>query len=92
MFCAGLVWSGCGGKTPRFPVTLGNISFSYYLLHYYTVVLSARWLGIDCFSLRNLLLALAVSAVTWGISWVSWYLIENKLTAFLQRRLIRADQ
>ena len=89
VFCAGLIWSACGGQTPRFPVTLGNISFSYYLLHYYTVALSARWLGIDSFSLRNLLLALVVSAVTWGISWVSWYLIENRLTAFLQKRLIR---
>ena len=35
---------------------------------------------------------LAVSAVTWGVSWVSWYLIENKLTAFLQSRLIRAGR
>ena len=89
VFCAGLVWAACGGKTLRLPVTLGNVSFSYYLLHYYTVVLSARWLGIDSFSARNLLLALAVSAATWGLSWVSWYLIENKLTVFLQNRLIR---
>ena len=92
VFCAGLIWSACGGTTHRLPVTLGNISFSYYLLHYYTVALAARRLGIDCFSVKNLLLAALVSAVTWGISWVSWYLIENKLTAFLQRHLIRAKE
>ena len=92
VFCAGLIWAACGGKTHRLPVTLGNISFSYYLLHYYTVVLAARWLGIDSFSVRNLLLAALVSALTWGISWVSWYLIENKLTVFLQNRLMRSKE
>ena len=89
VFIAGLVWAACGMKTPRTLIRLGDISFSYYLLHYYTVTMSARYLSIDSFSLRNLLLALLVSAVTWGISWVSWYLIEHKLTGFLQRRLIR---
>ena len=85
---AGLTWSACGLPTPKPLVTLGNISFSYYLLHYYTVTLSARYLGIDSFRLRDWLLALAVSAVTWGISWVSWYLIEKQLAAWLQKKLI----
>ena len=86
---AGLTWSACGLPTPRLIVFLGNISFSYYLLHFYLVALSAKYLGINSFTLRNLLLALLVSAVAWGISWVSWYLIENKLTRFLQKHLIQ---
>lgn len=89
VFCAGLVWSACGRKTPRLLVVFGNISYSYYLLHYYTVTMSARFLGIDTFSFRNVALAIMVSAATWGISWVSWYLIENKLTRNLQRKMIR---
>ncbi len=88
VFSAGLVWSACGGKTPRLLVTLGNISYSYYLLHYYTVSLGARFLGINAFAVGDVALAVLISAATWGISWVSWYLIENKLTIFLQKHLL----
>ncbi len=91
VFCAGLVWSSCGLKTPGILVKLGNVSFSYYLLHYYTVTLAARLLHIDSFSIVNVLAALLVSAATWGLSWVSWYLIENKLTRRLTSLLIRTD-
>ena len=87
VLCAGLVWSACGKKTPRALIKPGDISFSYYLLHYYTVTLGARALGIGSFRPRDLLLAALISAGTWGISWVSWYVIENKLTRFLLSRL-----
>ncbi|MBQ6421427.1 MAG: acyltransferase [Clostridia bacterium] len=87
VLCAGLVWSACGRGTPRVLVIPGNISFSYYLIHYYTVTLSARLLGINSFSLRNLLLAAAVTAATWGISWVSWYLVEKKFSGYLLSKL-----
>ena len=90
VLCAGLVWAACGRGSPRWTVFLGNISFSYYLLHYYTVTLGARFFGIDAPSFRNAALALAVSAVTWGISWVSWILIEKKFSDFLLRRLVPA--
>ena len=84
----GLVITACGYRTPKYVVKLGNISYSYYLLHYYTVSIAARYLGIDCFSLRNVLLALLICAATWGISWGSWYLIENKLTRYLQKAIL----
>ncbi len=89
IFCAGLLWSVYGKKTPRALVKLGDISFSYYLLHYYPVTLCARALSVDTFSVRNLLLAAVISAACWGIAWVSWYIIENKLTGFLQKRMLR---
>ena len=84
---AGLLWSACGRKTPKPLIKLGDVSYSYYLLHYYAVSLAVRLLKIDSFSLRNVLLALLASAAAWGISWVSWYLIENKLTGLLLRLL-----
>lgn len=88
VFAAGLTWAACGRKSPRLSVRLGNISYSYYLLHYYTVSLAARYLHVDSLSLKNVLLALLVSAVTWGISYVSWYLIEQKCSAALQKLLL----
>ena len=82
---AGLIWSACGLHSPRFLVFLGNISFSYYLLHYYTVTLAARYMHVDTCSLRNVLLALCVSAVTWGLSYLSWYVVEQKCGSVLQK-------
>lgn len=88
---AGLAWAVCGRRTPKPFVKLGNISYSYYLLHYYTVTVGARLLGIDSFSVRNVLLAALISAATWGISRVSWYTVENRLSGFLQSKLIRTE-
>ncbi|MBR5423473.1 MAG: acyltransferase [Clostridia bacterium] len=83
VLCAGLVWSGCGFRTPNPLVKLGDVSYSYYLIHYYFVTFAVRMIHIDSFSLRNVLLAVLVCAVAWGVSWVSWYLIENKCASFL---------
>ena len=83
----GLVWSACGKKTPKLLVKLGDISYSYYLLHYYVLTLAVRALGINSFSFRNLFLAVITSAAAWWISWVSWYLIENKLSGMLLKLL-----
>ena len=88
VFSAGLVWSACGKKTPSLAVRLGNVSYAYYLLHYYTVALSVRLLDITSFSVKNLVAALLVSALTWVISWGTWKLFEQPLTAFLHARLI----
>lgn len=89
ILCAGLLWHLCGKRTPGVFVKLGNMSFSYYLLHYYIVTLAARYLDINSFGVKNVILAILVSAAAWGASWVSWYVVENKLTGFLQGRLIK---
>ena len=86
---AGLLWAACGKQTPRLLTKLGDISYSYYLLHYYVAAVAVRLLGIDSFSIRNVLLVIPASAAAWGISWVSWYLIENKLSGLLQALLLK---
>ena len=90
ILCAGLVWSAYGRKTPKFSVSLGNISYSYYLTHYYFVTLGARLFGIDSFSLRNVLLAAAVCAFSWGAAWVCRFIAEKKIPGFLYSKLIPA--
>ncbi|MBQ1553372.1 MAG: acyltransferase [Clostridia bacterium] len=89
VLAAGLTWSACGLKSPQFAVKAGNISYSFYLIHYYIRTLGVRLFDINTPSVRNVLLAAAVCAVAWGVSWVSWYLIENKLSGFLKKRVIR---
>ncbi len=88
MIYAGLVWHLCCMPSLHCIVKLGNMSFSYYLLHYYVVTLAARYIGINSFGVKNVILALLVSALAWCVSWVSWYFVENKLNCYLQGRLI----
>ena len=89
VFLTGLVFSACGIGTPILLRKAGDISYSYYLIHYYTVTLAARYLGVSGFSLKNVLIAAAVCAATWGISYLSWYVIENRLTRFLTNKVSR---
>ncbi|MCR5783512.1 MAG: acyltransferase [Clostridia bacterium] len=86
---AALLWSVSGMHSPRFLVRLGDTSFSYYLIHQYIVALAVRLFAVNGPSVANFAIAAAVSALSWGIARVSWYLIENKLVVFLQERIIK---
>lgn len=76
-------------KMPRFSVTLGNMSYSLYLVHYYPVMLLDRMVfdfsSCTAFSLFgvgvSLLLCLAAAYIT-------WILVEQKLTGWLRKRFV----
>lgn len=77
-----------GAKTPKLIVSLGNASFSYYLIHYYIVAVAERYLHINSFSTRNILLSLAVIVIAWVISYVSYFVIENLFGKWLTKVII----
>ena len=77
-----------GVKTPKLIVHLGNASFSYYLIHYYIVAVAERYLHIDSFSARNLLLSAIVLVVAWAISYASYFIIENLFSKWLTKVII----
>lgn len=83
-----VLWSAAGLKTPRILIKCGDISFSYYLLHYYIVTLAGKYLGVTGLSFRNIVLLLIVSAVTWAVSWVCWYIVENRISGGLNRIIL----
>lgn len=74
----------------RFPVQLGNMSYSIYLIHYYPVLfLDRRVFHFTSCTPFTLFGALACVAVSILIGAVSWYLIEQKLTGWLRRRWMK---
>lgn len=76
-----------GMKTPKLITKLGDASFSYYLIHYYIVSVAERFLNINSFSLRNIILTIAVLVISWIVAYISWYIIENKFAGWLTKKV-----
>lgn len=87
-------YSASGFKVPRLLHKLGDASFSFYLIHYFIISVAERFLHIDSFSPRNIILMLFAIVVSWVVAYVSYLLIEKhfggwlvkKLNAFLNRK------
>ncbi len=77
-----------GAKTPKLIVHLGNASFSYYLIHYYIVAVAERFLHINSFSVRNILLSAIVIVIAWVVAYVSYFVIENLFSKWLTKVII----
>lgn len=76
-------------KMPRFSVQLGNISFSLYLIHYYPIMLMDRMFFDFSVYTPLALFGVAVSLLLCiALAYLSWYLIEQKLTGWLRRHLL----
>ena len=75
-----------GAKTPKFIILLGNASFSYYLIHYYIVAVAEKFLHIDSFSVRNIILMTIALVISWAVAYVSYFIIENKFGTWLTKQ------
>lgn len=84
----GFLLAGYSLKMPRFSVRLGDISFSLYLIHYYPIMFLDR----KVFDFSALTFASAISAAAGilaviALAYAAWYVIENKLTGALRRKI-----
>ncbi len=77
---------GCILKMPKWLSFLGDISFSLYLLHYYPITFISRITQkYDSIPLKVLLSVVGIAIVI-GISTISYYLIEKKLSSYLKKK------
>lgn len=76
-----------GLPEPRFIQKLGDASFSFYLIHYFIVSIAERCLNIDCFSGRNIILMLIIIVLAWGVSYISYCIVERKFGGWLIKQL-----
>ena len=79
---------GFGLSMPAPCVKLGNISFSIYLIHYYPIMLMDRKIfDFSSLTLRSVIGALLGSVIVIALAAAAWYIIEQKLTGWLRRKL-----
>ncbi len=84
----GFLLAGYSLKMPRFSVRLGDISFSLYLIHYYPIMFLDR--KVFDFSVLTFSSAIGASAGILAVivlACATWYIIENKLTGALRKKL-----
>ena len=76
-------------KMPKFSVTLGNMSYSLYLIHYYPVMLLDRavfdFSTCTAFSLFGVVVSIIICLVA---AYIVWMLAEKELTGWLKKRLL----
>ena len=73
-------------STPRWLITLGNMSFSIYLIHYYPLMFIDRKIfSLESFSPMALLVTILGLVIVITVSYVTHLLIEKKLSAFLRK-------
>ena len=82
-FCALLlVWDG--KKFPRPLVELGNMSYSIYLIEYFTTALFKLAAG-NLSPVPKIAGFVVMVLVTLGCSYVSYLVVEKKFTGFLRK-------
>jgi peptidoglycan/LPS O-acetylase OafA/YrhL len=75
-------------KFPQLIIRLGDMSYSYYLIHYFCLMFVSKFvIELTNYSVKGLLSALAALLVTVGISYISWNVIEKRFSNFLLNKL-----
>lgn len=73
----------------RVAVALGRISYGIFLWHLLVLELVTRTLDLELFAFPFWLVLLLVVAITVGLAWASWELVERPLLELVDRRLAR---
>ena len=71
----------------KFLTKLGNASYSFYLIHYFVISVAERFLHIDSFSWRNISLILIIVALSWCMSYISYYVIEKHFGMWMVEKI-----
>jgi peptidoglycan/LPS O-acetylase OafA/YrhL len=72
-------------KVAKFLVVLGNISYSLYLTHTFVITAFARLImPTDKPNFSSIVACVIATGLAIGVAYVSWYLIENKLTKLIK--------
>lgn len=79
----------------RFLASLGQISYGFYLYHYFITAANLRWATgglLDLEGLPLLPLTIVLFAITYGISRISWMVVEQPALALKNRLVTRRNE
>lgn len=96
VFAAGIVVCLCllmlnELHVPKFFVLLGNVSFSFYLVHKFVIGVVLKLMPYTKLSgiVSELTAGCLVVMISFGVSYVLYILIEKRFTSFLQKKLCK---
>ena len=68
---------------------LGKISFSFYMIHYYVILIVGRVIGLKVISVKSMCAIAIIMLSSVVLASIANYLIEDKFTCFLKKKLCR---
>ena len=68
---------------------LGKISFSFYMIHYYVILIVGKVIDLKVFSVKSLFAIAIIMLSSVVLASIANYLIENKFSNFLKKKLSR---
>lgn len=68
---------------------LGKISFSFYMIHYYVILIVGKVIDLKIFSVKSMFAIAIIMLSSVVLASIANYLIENKFSNFLKKKLSR---
>ena len=68
---------------------LGKISFSFYLIHYYVVLIVGRFVDLKIISAKSICAICLILVISILLAGISNYLVEDKLSQILKKKLCK---
>lgn len=72
---------------PNILIKVGDMSYSFYLFHYYVIVAVGKIINLNTFSAQSLIGTVLILVITQLMACVSFELIEKRLTSMIKNRL-----
>lgn len=68
---------------------LGKISFSFYMIHYYVILIVGKVIDLKVLSVKSMFAIAIIMLSSVVLASIANYLIENKFSNFLKKKLSR---
>lgn len=68
-------------------IKAGDISFSFYLLHYYVIILVGKFINLDAFSVNAMIGTALIFVITYVLAYISHLMIEERFTKLIRKEL-----
>ncbi len=75
-------------SVPKFFVTFGAISYSFYLTHYYVILIIGMFINFEELSIATCVGTVIAFFLSLAVGYISYILIEKKLGDFLKSKLL----
>lgn len=70
---------------PSVLIKVGDISFSFYMFHYYVIILVGKFINLDSFSVNAIIGTALIFAITYALAYISHLVIEDRFTGLIKK-------
>ena len=80
-------------KAPKILLTIGDISYSFYLIHYYVILIFRTYINsMSVIGIKEMICAICAIITALIISYISYQIIEVKFANYLKNKFIKKDE